>query len=321
MSVGASRILDDDVIKLTLAAACAAGDVYQLPGGAGGIAGGSPLTGNAVGDRVPFRASGQYTLPKNSAVNLLDGGRAYWDHTNQRVDFTRTSGRDFYLGRVVGDAAAGVASCAVNLNLDPDYDLDIGPSSFRSIPVGTLALGGFLAPQRRGGAHKLLLSSTNEAQKVDALTKDGISPASRFVLELGVEVVSLGAGVAPDFNIGLASGTHATDADAIAQHLFLHVDGSSSAIRVQAKDGTHTLASTDTTTTLTAGTRFEVWFDARTPAAVKVYVNAVQVLTSTTIDVSAGAAPWYLLAHLEKTAAADTFEVDIDWLRVRTAEQ
>ena len=305
-------------VRATAAAAVAANELRQLASGlAGAVA--DPTQSYAAGDRVDFATDGSWICPKDSSINLLDGGRAYWDYTNSRITFKKTgSQRDFYAGRVVGDALINTSSCTVQLNTNPADDYDLARDPYYTVSVGTQALGGFLPTQRRGGALKLLLSSTNEAQKTDALGKaPGWSAAAPAIVEMAIEVVSLGAGTAPDFNFGIASTTNATDADAIAQHLFCHIDGNSNKLNFQSKDGTHTTTAQDSGQTLTAGTRFEIWFDLRTPSAVKLYVNGVQVLSATTFDVSAGAQAWLLLAHLEKTAAADTFEADIDWLRAR----
>jgi hypothetical protein len=36
---------------------------------------------------------------------------------------------------------------------------------------------------------------------------------------------------------------------------------------------------------------------------------------------SAGTGPWFLIAHLEKTVGTDTYEIDVDALRMWTAQQ
>lgn len=308
-------------VRVTAEAAVAIGEVRQLASGLAGATAEQSVA-HSAGERVDFRTEGTWVMPKGTGYALLDGGRAYWDYSNARVTFKRVNNaRDFYLGRFVGDAASADDTCTVLLNAAPADDYDLARDPYYAVPVGTQALGGFLPPQRRGGALKLLLDATGEVQKVDALGKYGFATAANAIVEAGVEVVSLGSGSAPDLSVGIAGATSATDADGIAQHLFLHVDGNSSAIKFQSKDGTHTVAATDSTVTLTAGTRFEVWFDLRDPANVKVYVDGARVLSSTAFDVSAGGSAWKLLAHLEKTSAADTFEVDVDWLRARTAKQ
>jgi hypothetical protein len=44
-------------------------------------------------------------------------------------------------------------------------------------------------------------------------------------------------------------------------------------------------------------------------------------LGSTVFNIDAAVGPLFLLAHVEKSSAADTYELALDWLRVRIAEQ
>ena len=54
-----------------------------------------------------------------AGVELLDGGRAFWDFSASVVTYKPVNDRDYYLGQVVGDAAAADANCSVNLNVRP----------------------------------------------------------------------------------------------------------------------------------------------------------------------------------------------------------
>ena len=321
MSTNATFIRRFDDLRIVAAAAVNAGDLWQMPSGQPGIIGGLPGVGYSSGDTLGVYGANQWTLPKTTSMVLLDGGRAYWDRSAGTVSFRKVNDRDFYIGRVVGDAASTDTTCAVNIGIDPPYDLDIARDAFRSVLIGTQAVGGFGGPFRYGGANKFLLSSTNEAQKVDALTKDGFATGANAIIEAAIDVVSLGSGSAPRFSIGIASGTHATDALSITQRLLFRINGNSNILYAASGDGTTTVAATDTTKTVTAGTRYELWIDTRNPANPALYVDGVRVLSGTTFNVNAAASTWYLLAHLVKTAAADTFEVDVDWCRARFAEQ
>jgi hypothetical protein len=173
----------------------------------------------------------------------------------------------------------------------------------------------------------VVISATNEAQKVDALSVDGFAPqTANAVVEFAFEVPSDGAGTVVDVSVGAASGTHASDADAITSHLFMHLDANSPNINFQSKDGTTTVASTDSTIDYTEGqalaNRVEVWFDMRDPSDVQVYVNGANVLPNTVFNVAAAAAAsWSLLMHVEKSASTDTYEFQLDWLRARFSEQ
>lgn len=307
----------------TLAATVTLGEIHQLATGQAGVM--SSTSVGVSGDRKNFASANQWAVTKAAGIVLLDGGRVYWDHSANAATFRRNGDRDFYLGRAVGDAASADTSVVVNLDAPEfNYDHDLARDAFETAIVGTQALGG-LGLYRRGGAHLFVLDTTNEAQKVDALGDGSFANAANAIVEFCFTVPNDGAGSAPDVSIGIASGTHASDADSIAQHLLMHLDGNATAIKFQSKDGTTTVAATDSLTTYTEGSalanRKEVWFDMRNPADVQVYVDGVNVLPATVFDVSAAASEWKLLAHVEKTAAADVYQFKLNWLRARTAEQ
>lgn len=307
----ATELRDFNAMQYTAMAAYNAGDVVQLRDGRAAYFNSS--AGAALGDRITFETSGQVTINKSPSVSLLDGDDVYWDYTNNRCNFRKTlNSKDFFVGTVVGDAAQADTLCTANLNLPAVYAIDLlrDEYSFDSVYTGTQGLN-TMGIFPRGGMSKMILSVTNEAQKLDMLTFNSMAIGCRGIVKIKINVRNTGAGAAPDFNIGLASGTHATDADSIAQHLFCHLDGNSTNINFQSKDGTHTVAATSSGVTYTAGTPFEVWLDLRDPTSVKLYIDGVRVLSGTTFDVSAAATgPWKVLAHLEKTAAADVYEVD-----------
>lgn len=313
MSVQAIPYQEGDVVDWTADAAYSQGDVIQLPDGRAGV-----ITADvASGDVVGVDADGVYIVLKTASIVMLAGGRAFWDHSASKAHFKSVNDRDFYLGALLQDAASADATCYVQLNVEPKYTVDLR-NGFRSLPVETTLGNVKILPG--GGGAQLILGATNEAGKVDALSYDGFATAANAIVEFRVAVVDGDGSTAADFNVGIASGTHATDADSIAQHLFMHLDGNSTNITFQSKDGSTTVASTDSTKDYAAGTAFEVWFDMRDPADVQVYVDGVNVLGSTAFDVSAAASTWKLLAHLEKTATTDTANMAVDWLRARLSK-
>jgi hypothetical protein len=311
-------------VRVTAEAAVAVGELRQLASGQAGVSA-DPTLSFEAGQRVDFKTDSQWVMPKATGFVGLDGGRAYWDYSAAAVTFRKVGDRDFYLGRFVGDSALTDTTCTVALNVDPAYDLDLARDAYLSVPIGTQALGGFLPPARRGGTIGLVLSSTSEAQKVDALSVDTFSKDANAIVEFAFTVPSDGAGTVVDLSVGIASATHATDADSITQHLLMHLDANATAIKFQSKDGTTTVTATDSTKTYTEGAalanRKEVWFDMRNPADVQIYVDGVNVLPATVFNVNAAASEWKLLLHAEKTSSTDTYELDLHWLRVRLAKQ
>lgn len=314
----ATFVRDFDKTNVTLAASAGIGEVRQLADGRAGWL--DYATAKSSGDKVDFKTAGCVAIPKASGVVILDGGRVYWDHSANQATYTTANDRDFYVGTAQGDFGSGDVIVYVNLNVQQRNILDIANDPFVTAIVGTQALGG-LGLLRRGGAHNIILSSTSEAQKVDILTRAGFATGANAIIEAIVNVISDGAGTVVDVSVGAANGTNATDADSITESLFLHLDANNVNINFESDDGSTEVAATDSTIDYTEGTPFEVWFDMRDPADVQVYVNGSLVLGSTTFNVSAATGPWKLLVHVEKSSSSDTYEIDINRLTARIAEQ
>lgn len=326
--MAAEAILDRarSTVKVTSDAAVASGEVRQLKDGRAGVA--QLQVAAASGDPVVFQTEGVFKMPKTTNIFVaLEGGRAYWDHSANVVSFEKVNDRDFYLGRFAADATYAATEVYVNLNIDPPYDIDMlsGEGGYLSVPTGTQAVGAFGFPKRLGASAELELSATSEAQCIDMLSVDKFAVGANAIAEFVVRPVDAGSTAAVDFNIGLANGTSTTDADAITESLFLHVDGGSTNLALESDDGTTEVAATDSTLDLTAGSavanRVEVWFDLRDPADIQCYINGVLALTATVFKLDAATGPLGLLAHLEKTTGTATGKFVIDRACVRYAQQ
>ncbi len=326
----ATFVRDWDKTRLTLLSSLGAGELIQLPNGKAGYY--DSTAGASSGDKPIITSSGVVSVPKTNGIVLLDGGPAYWDASANALHYKPVNDRDFFAGTIVGDFASGDTIAYVNLNDRPQYLVDFSrgcsEDAFISALVGTVAVSGCNI-FRRGAAHNLILSATSEAQKLDALAVNGFTPGAQWVVEGAFRVISDGAGTAADINLGIASATHATDADSIAEHLFLHLDANNTNINLQSKDGTTTVASTDTTIDYTESStlanRVEFWMDGRTKsggtADIQCYVNAALVLGSTVFRLDNAVGPLFLLAHMEKTSSTDQYELALDFLRVRIMQQ
>lgn len=310
-------------VRATAAAAVSPGDVWQMGDGRAAVYQ-API-GASSGDRINTTASGQFTMPKTASVVLLDGQRAYWDYSALAVTFRKVNDRDFYLGRVVGDCAASDTTCVVNLNVDPAYDIDIHTDPFLAVPTGTQVVGAFGFPKVLGGAQSIELTATNEAQCIDLLSVDRFAVGANPIVEAEIRIPSNGSTSAVDFNLGLANGTSTTDADAVTEHVFFHIDGGALDISAQSKDGTTTVAATDTTVNATEGSavanRLHLMIDARDITSVKLYIDGVRVLSGSTFVLTAATGPLGLLAHLEKTSSTATGRVVIDRFTARLGKQ
>lgn len=315
-------ILSKDTADIQMLAqtSLASGKIWQLRDGRAGYFKGQ-LAG-AVTDQIKLGPENQILVPKSTGYSILDGGPVYWDRTNSIGTFKRLgANRGFFLGSAIGDYGTSTTQILVNNNVPPKYDLDLSGMPYDSVMIGTQAAGGFSAPWRRGGAIDFLLSVTNEAQKVDALSGDGLLTGSKGIVEAAVRVINGGAAANAKFYLGLASATNATTPPSAVEYVFLEIDSNSTKLNFQSADGTHTTAKTDSTKVYTTGTRFEIWIDTRVPALTTLYVDGVQVLAATVFDLSAGASNLFLLAWLGKTASTDQMEVAVDWAKARTAEQ
>jgi predicted RecA/RadA family phage recombinase len=301
-------------LDYTPVAAMTGGQVIQLADGRAAVV----PTDIAAGMLGAVQVEGVYLVAKTANIVILDGGKVYWDHSANAAHFKKANDKDFYLGVAVGDAASSDTTMLVAINVEPRYVVDCARDPVDSVLV--LTAGTPLMIQQ-GGTQVLKFSATAEAQKIDVLSKDGFAVGANAIVEFAVEVVDNGDAAAPDFNIGVANATHASDADAITESCFVHIDGNALDILAESDDGTTEVAATDTTVNYAEGTRFEGWIDLRNPADIQIYIDGVLVLGATVFKLDAATGPLKLLAHLEKSSDDTPGEFHVDWLRARIAEQ
>lgn len=315
-------VQEGESLDYTPTAALSAGDVIQFGDGRAAFAE-SAIDADKLG---AVRVRGVVSVTKAADWVPLLGGRVYWDHSANAASYKKVNDRDFYLGRIAADGAGSDTTVSVALNVDPPYDIDIMRDGALSVATGTSAAGGFGLPRVYGGARGLVLTSTNEAQCVDMLSVDRFALSANAIVETIFRLGTNGSTSDVDFNLGVANGTSTTDADAITESVFVHIDGGALDIYAESDDGTTEVNATDTTINATAGSavsdRVEVWFDLRTPSSVKIYINGARVLSGTTFNIAAATGPLGLLAHLEKASGTATAgPIYIDALRARFSEQ
>jgi predicted RecA/RadA family phage recombinase len=312
----------DDTVNWTADAAYSAGDIIQLPDGSAGQVTLDVVSGDAVGVRVRGIL---FNVAKTSGFNALAGNRAYWDVSASKVNYKKVNDRDFYVGRFAEDGTGDGTdtTCSLRLNVDPKPDVDLLRDGYLSVPTGTQAAGstGFSLPKDFGGSKQLLLTATSEAQCIDMLSVDRFSVDANPIAEFIVRPAANGSDSTVDFNMGLASATSTSDADAIAESVFAHIDGGSTAIATESDDGTTEVAADATGSTISAGTavanRTEFWIDARDKANVKVYVDGARKNSDVTHVLTAATGPLALLVHLEKSTGTATANFIVDRAVVR----
>lgn len=327
----AAYVQDGEMIDWIADAAYSSGDVIQLRDGRAGVVSVDVASGATVGVYV----CGIFEMAKTASMVVLMGSRLFWDHSANKVHLLHRNDRDFYVGCAQGGGATHITSATsagvsgptiaatgagttvrVALNVKAANELSLA-SGFASVPVYTagINIGTFGA----GEGVNLIKDATNEAQKVDALSFRGFSPSALPIVDALI-CVNSDSNAASDTNIGLASGTHATDADSIAESLFIHLDGGSTNILAESDDGTTEVAATDTTVDYTAGTPFLAQWDCSNSADIQLYIDGVNVLPSSVFKLNAATGPLKLLAYSEKTGTATAGNVSVLSLVARPAQ-
>lgn len=312
----------------TAVAAIASGEVQQMHNGRAAVYVG--LNAAASGDRVGWTEEGRFTLTKATGLVMQKGQEVWWDHSADNVILYPASDKDFCLGSLEEDATSAATTCVVNLNVRPSYKIDSGRGGVSDEFLGAIVktvVGSTTVEvphiEYRPGSWAFIFGATAEAQKIALISQQGFALASNWIAEGGFDVIDDGDAAAIDFNIGVANADHASDADAITESCFFHLDGNDLNLFAESDDGTTEVAATDTTTNIVLGTPVHWVLDGRDPSNVKFYVNGVEQLAATANlgNIAAAAGPLKLLAHLEKTADDTTADYRILYLRVRTMEQ
>lgn len=318
----ADSVLDDpSVVEMRTTAALTGGQVIQLPDGRAGVVL-RDKAATTTADPAAVAVRGHFSVPKAGTHAFLDGGEAWWDHSANVAYIRRGDDRDFYLGAVVGDHTTETGTAVlVDLNVQTVYSVD-ALEEFDSVATGTAAAGGFGEARMQGNScAELLLTATNEAQCVDILSTASFVKGAKGIAEARVLIAANGSTSAVDINVGVANGTSTTDADAITESAFVHIDGGALTLNAESDDGTTEVAATDTTKAFVVGTAFDVWIDTRDLTSVKFYINGQRVLTGSTFVLTAATGPFKLLAHAEKTSGTATAgPIKVQRLRARTTE-
>lgn len=303
-------------IDLVAVAAFVGGQVVQLNDGRAAV----PTSAIAATFTGGFTTEGVFRVTKSTSVVIVDGAPIWWDHSANNATCVPplvAGDRDFYLGVAIGDETAAATTVDVAFNVTGGYIIDLQRDGGDTVFVGVPTL------TSRGGSMEAALTTAIAAQKADWISKRSFVLASNWILETIVEVVADGDADVVDVNVGVADATHASDADTIAESGFFHLDltGADKNIYCESDDGTTEVAATDSTVDWAVGTADYLCIDGRDPTDLKMYINGVEVLAATAFDISAATGPLKALFHLEKSSNDSPGTVQLDALRVRTAEQ
>lgn len=290
----AIRRSEGQMITWTADADYSNGDVIQLRDGRAAVISRDVESGKDVGVYV----TGIFEVLKTTPMVMLIGSRLFWDYSVAKAHLLHGNDRDFFLGAAQEDGASADTTIHVALNEQPVYTVSL-EHGFASAIVQT---AGFPYAQGNGRGAAVAFSATAEAQKSDALSLRGMAPAAIAIVDCLVCVNTNPDNAAVDVSIGIANGTHATDADQIAESLFIHLDGASANIYAESDDGTTEVNATDTLDDYTVGTPFLAQWDLRDLTDIQLYINGVNRLPASVFKLNAAAGPLKALVHMEKTA-------------------
>lgn len=287
-------------IDFTAAAAITGGQVVNINGKAGVVPSAIAASGAAAA-----QTEGVYRVTKNSGEVWLPGCEIWWDAANSEATIVpQYSGLGFRLGTAYTDAASTATEGMVTLNGQQSTIFDLHQDGGTTVVVKS---SGTADGKMTAGSFAANFSATAEAQKVDLLSLRSFPITSNWIVEADIVVNTNFDAAAADLNIGVANGTHATDADAITESVFVHIDGGSANLNVESDDGTTENAAADSTIDYAVGTPQRITIDGRDETDIKVYIDGVRVMDGTTGDAKTltladGTGPLKFLFHMEKTS-------------------
>jgi predicted RecA/RadA family phage recombinase len=304
-------------IDFTPSADLAGGQVLQVPDGRAAVA----TSAIASGSQGAVAVEGIFRFLKAADIYLFQGQEVFWDYTNNCVTFWLTSGKGFFLGTVQTDAIGTASTVDVAINVRPNCVFNARIDPARTAIVRTAGVPYFT---RSGGSHIAEFSLTAEAQKLDLLSLRSIPIASKFLFAAVFTVVADCDADVGDVSIGVADGTHASDADSIVTSALFHLNLSGADLKIygESDNVTAEVNATDTTKVFAVGTPVHVLIDGRSGdgSALAYYVNGLRVLSSTAFTIAGAAGPIKALFHLEKSSNDSPGSVALDDMKLWLAE-
>ncbi len=300
----ANLVQDDCSLDFTPSAAVDSGDVVRLADGRVAIAIGD-IAASTLG---AAQVEGIFDIAKTASVVMLAGQEAWWDISAGSA--THELDGDFRLGIVTEDAAGTDTTVRVDINKRRVCDIDLArPVEWTAENTDGLGVVYNL------GLYTLAFDAVAEVGQAALYSKDGIKIAGKPIFEAIFAVFDKGDAAALDIDIGLASASHATDFEAVANFAAFHLDGNSLNLNAHSDDGTTDTVITDTTYDVVDDTYIFVQIDARDSSDVKFYVNGVEKLAATAFPLTAASAALKALVMIEKTSDDTLADVRVKAMR------
>ncbi len=320
MVAEAIYLRDSDKVTFVAGGALASGEVIQLADGRAGVITG--LNARASGDQASAVVRGIVTVQKTASINLLKGGRVFWDRSASKANYLAGSG-DFYMGVAAADSLAAATTVQVDLNVRQRNQIEFdGNPNGECLWTMDATDGEGVTAATLSTPTKLSFDAVSEVAMAALYPSDAANHlpiADGIIAEFNVAVYDIGP-AALDISIGLANGTHATDFDSVTESMLFHWDGTSLTILAESDDGTTEVAAVTTTVDAVDDTFVELWIDARNPADIQIYIDGVNVLPATVFKLNAATGPMFPIVHLEKTSDAGTADVRVKRIAARTSD-
>ena len=309
-----SKDANANAYDITAPEALDGGEILQLASGRAAFTAG--LLGIASGDPATLIYAGQVTITKIATCSVLDGGKLWWDRSASSATGIRTAD-SFYIGTAVGDAAYAATSVVVDLNAIQAPQIELGKGAWTNGVTDGL---GVTAGTLGGNELKLCFDAQAEVAMAALYSVDTIPVADGPILEGRFAIFDIGDHAALDINVGLANASHGTDADAITEAVFIHLDGTALSILAESDDGTTEVSATDTLVDAVDDTYFELWIDCRDLSDVAIYIDGARVLSGTTFVLTDATGPLLALVHIEKTSNDTLADLRVAMLTVRSTD-
>ena len=309
-----SKDANANAYDVTAPADLAGGEIIQLANGRASVQ--ASLLGRDSGVPATLITHGQFTVTKIATCSVLDGGKLWWDRSASSLTGIRTAD-SFYAGTAVGDAAYAATSVVVDLNAVQALQIELGKGGWTNGVTDGL---GVTAGTLGGNELKLTFDAQVEVAMAALYSVDTIPLADGAILEGRFAIFDIGDHAALDINVGLANASHGTDADAITEAVFIHLDGTALSILAESDDGTTEVAATDTLVDAVDDTYFELWLDCRDLSDVAIYIDGVRMLSDSTFVLTDATGPLLALVHIEKTINDTLADLRVAMLTVRSTD-
>lgn len=298
-------------------------------------------SGAASADNVRVFVKGDFEMTV-TGVGDEDSGKAVYAVSDDPLTASQllfTGHPDAFVGRIVHKHATNEAVVRLRGWMEAPDRRDDGALEFvyDAQPVDlTGAVAGTSSPCGDWTAHSVLgLGSTqDQAQGALSLAFDATAEVAQASIETPVcmsitkgisfEMVlnleDIGDNAALDIDWGLGNVLDATtranmDDGTLTQHVRFHMNGASANILAESDDGTTDVAAADTTidNVVTAGSRKRFNIIARPDLSCELWIDEVQVLTSTSFLLASGLFAAFF--NMEKTSNDTTAEGVISYAR------